>query len=81
MTLTQQWGRLNLTGNSLHVLFPAKGSVSYRQIILAISCRTPESTRLMSGLTRRTELHSGNRNIDNLADGIEVIMLLFRKRL
>jgi len=30
MTLTQQWQYLNLTRN---ILFPAKGIVSYRQII------------------------------------------------
>jgi len=33
MTLTQQWRYLNLTRNSFYILFPAKGIVSYRQII------------------------------------------------
>ena len=36
MTLTQQWLYLNLTRNSFHILFPAKGGVSYKQVI---SCR------------------------------------------
>ena len=33
MTLMQQWQYLNLTRNSFYILFPAKGIVSYRQII------------------------------------------------
>ena len=33
MTLMQQWKYLNLTRNSFYVLFPAKGVVSYRQVI------------------------------------------------
>jgi len=33
MMLTQQWRYLNLTRNSFYILFPAKGIVSYRQII------------------------------------------------
>ena len=33
MTLTQQWRYLNLTRNSFYILLPAKGIVSYRQII------------------------------------------------
>jgi len=33
MTLTQQWGYLNLTRNSFYILFPAIGMMSYRQII------------------------------------------------
>jgi len=36
MTLMQQWRYLNLTRNSSYILFPAKGIVSYWQII---SCR------------------------------------------
>jgi len=33
MTLTQQWWCLNLITNSFFILFPAKGVMSYRQII------------------------------------------------
>jgi len=33
MTLTQQWQYLNLTRNSFYILFPAKGIVSYRQVV------------------------------------------------
>jgi len=33
MTLTQQWQYLNLTRNTFHILFSAKGIMSYRQII------------------------------------------------
>jgi len=36
MTLTQQWQYLNLTRNSFHTFFPAKGIVSYRQIISSL---------------------------------------------
>jgi len=33
ITLTQQWRYLNLTRNSLYILLPAKGTMSYKQII------------------------------------------------
>jgi len=33
MMLTQQWQYLNLTKNSFYIIFPAKGVVSYKQII------------------------------------------------
>jgi len=33
MMLTQQWRYRNLTRNRFYILFPAKGVVSYRQII------------------------------------------------
>jgi len=33
MMLTQQWRYFNRTRNSFYVLFPAKGIMSYRQII------------------------------------------------
>ena len=33
MTLTQQWRYLNLPRNSFYILYPAKGIVSYWQII------------------------------------------------
>jgi len=33
MTLTQQWRYLNLTTNSVYISFPAKGIMSYRQVI------------------------------------------------
>jgi len=33
MTLTQQWQHRNLTRSSFYILFPAKGIMSYRQII------------------------------------------------
>jgi len=33
MTLAQQWRYLNLTRNSFYILFLAKCTVSYRQII------------------------------------------------
>jgi len=33
MTLTQQWRYLNLTRNSLYILFPAKDIMSYWQFI------------------------------------------------
>jgi len=34
MTLTQQWRYVNLTRNrqAVHILFPAQGTMSYRQI-------------------------------------------------
>jgi len=33
MTLTQQWRYQNLTTNSFYILFPARGIMSYKQII------------------------------------------------
>jgi len=33
MTLTKKWWYLILTRNRFYILFPAKGIVSYRQII------------------------------------------------
>jgi len=33
MMLTQQWRYLNLTRNSFHILYPAKGIVIHREII------------------------------------------------
>jgi len=38
MTLTQQWRYLNLTRKSFYILFPAKGIVSFRQIIYSRLC-------------------------------------------
>jgi len=34
--LTQQWRYLNLTRNSLYILIPAEGIMSYKQINLAV---------------------------------------------
>jgi len=47
MTLTQQWRYLNLTRGNFYILFPAKGIVSYGQVI---------SSRLRSA-------HSFERNL------------------
>jgi len=33
MTLTKQWRYLKLTRNIFYILFPAKGDISFRQII------------------------------------------------
>jgi len=33
MTLTKQWWYLNFTRNTFYILFPAKTSLSYRQVI------------------------------------------------
>jgi len=47
MKLKQQWRYLNFTRNNFYVLFPAKGIVSYKQIISSSLC-----VRLNSGLQR-----------------------------
>jgi len=38
MALTQHWRYRNLARNSFYILFPAKGIVSYRQIISSRLC-------------------------------------------
>jgi len=58
VTLTQQWRYLNLTRNSFYILFPAKGIVSYRQIISSCLCICLKGT---CSLANRTLL---NRWID-----------------
>jgi len=50
MTLTQQWWHVNLTRNSFCILFPAKGIVSFRQIISSLrlkrNCSLPGQSLL-----------------------------------
>jgi len=56
MTLTQQWWYLNLTRNSFHIIFPAKGIMSFRQGISSRLCVHLQTCSLAS----RELLNSGD---------------------
>ena len=47
--LKQQWWYLSLTRNILYILFPAKGFVSYRQIISSPLCIHLKGTCSLDG--------------------------------